>query len=303
MKWNRILLTSILTVLLLFLAACGGANNTEENQNDGTTTEETETNKQATKNESSATGDLILATTTSTQDSGLLDVLIPIFEEQTDVNVKTIAVGTGQALEMGTKGEADALLVHSPQAEEEIVASGDAINRKKVMYNDYVIVGPTADPAVVKGLKVTEAFQKLLDKNAVFVSRGDDSGTHKKELAIWTAIGLTPTDNKSYKQVGQGMGATLKVGNEKDGYVLTDRATWLAQKDNLANLNIVVEGDDELLNIYHVMQVNPEKHDKVNAAAGESFVDFMVNEETLKVIEEFGVEEYGEPLFFPDTEE
>ncbi len=294
MKWNRLLLTSVLTVLLLFLGACGNSINTEEKQNEGNTEQQTGTN---------ASGDIILATTTSTQDSGLLDVLIPMFEEQTDVNVKTIAVGTGQALEMGTKGEADALLVHSPAAEEEIVTSGDAVNRKKVMYNDYIIVGPKEDPAGVKGLPVTEAFEKILNENAVFVSRGDDSGTHKKELGIWNALELTPTDNSAYTEVGQGMGKTLQIGNEKNGYVLTDRATWLAQKDNLEFLDIVVEGDDELLNIYHVMQVNPEKHDKVNAEAGEAFVDFMVNEDTLKVIEGFGVEEYGEPLFFPDTEE
>ena len=301
MKWNRLLLTSILTILLLFLGACSNANEKEEATNEETTTEETA--EQAAETEKKPGGDLILATTTSTQDSGLLDELIPIFEEQTNVNVKTIAVGTGQALEMGTKGEADALLVHSPKAEEEIVASGDAINRKKVMYNDYIIVGPKEDPAGVKGLPVTEAFQKILSENAVFVSRGDDSGTHKKEVAIWETLGLTPTDNPNYASAGQGMGATLKIGNEKNGYLLTDRATWLSQKDSLEFLDIVVEGDKELLNIYHVMQVNPEKHDKVNAEAGETFVDFMVNEETLKVIEKFGVEEYGEPLFFPDTEE
>ena len=300
MKWNRLLLTSILTILLLFLGACSNANEKEEVANE----EKTEvTSEQAAETEKKPGGDLILATTTSTQDSGLLDELIPIFEEQTDVNVKTIAVGTGQALEMGTKGEADALLVHSPKAEEEIVASGDAINRKKVMYNDYIIVGPKEDPAGVKGLPVTEAFQKILDEKAVFVSRGDDSGTHKKEVGIWETLGLTPTDNPNYASAGQGMGATLKIGNEKNGYLLTDRATWLSQKDSLEFLDIVVEGDKELLNIYHVMQVNPEKHDKVNAEAGETFVDFMVNEETLKVIEKFGVEEYGEPLFFPDTEE
>ena len=281
MKWNRLLLTSILTILLLFLGACSNANEKEEATNEETTTEETA--EQAAETEKKPGGDLILATTTSTQDSGLLDELIPIFEEQTNVNVKTIAVGTGQALEMGTKGEADALLVHSPKAEEEIVESGD--------------------PAGVKGLPVTEAFKKILSENAVFVSRGDDSGTHKKEVGIWETLELTPTDNPNYASAGQGMGATLKIGNEKNGYLLTDRATWLSQKDSLEFLDIVVEGDKELLNIYHVMQVNSEKHDKVNAEAGEAFVDFMVNEETLKVIEKFGVEEYGEPLFSPDTEE
>lgn len=298
MKFNRYLLTSILTILLLLLGACSNSNNTNETKN--TAENETQTEETAEKAEPQ---DLILATTTSTQDSGLLDVLIPMFEEENNINVKTIAVGTGQALEMGTRGEADALLVHAPAAEEEIVASGDAINRKKVMYNDYIIVGPAEDPAGIKGLTVTEAFEKIFNEKAVFVSRGDDSGTHKKELGIWEGIGLTPSENTSYMETGQGMGNTLQIGNEKSGYVLTDRATYLAQKENTSNLQIVVEGDNELLNIYHVMQVNPEKHDKVNGESGEKFVDFMVKEETLKVIEEFGVEEYGEPLFFPDTQE
>jgi len=296
MKFNRLLLTSILTFLLLFLGACSSSDNTSKTNN----STENKTEETAEKEEPQ---DLILATTTSTQDSGLLDVLIPMFEEENNINVKTIAVGTGQALEMGTRGEADALLVHAPASEEEIVESGDAINRKKVMYNDYIIVGPAEDPAGLKDMAVTEAFKKLFNEKGVFVSRGDDSGTHKKELGIWKDLGLTPQDNESYLETGQGMGNTLQIGNEKGGYVLTDRATYLAQKENLTNLQIVVEGDAELLNTYHVMQVNPEKHDKVNAEAGETFVDFMVNEETLKVIEEFGVEEYGEPLFFPDTEE
>ena len=293
-KFNRLLLASIIAVLFLFVTACSGDNEAKDTEK-----------KDETKTEAKAEPqNLILATTTSTQDSGLLDVLIPMFEEQNEnINVKTVAVGTGQALEMGTRGEADALLVHAPESEEEVVASGDAINRKKVMYNDYIIVGPKEDPAGVKGLAVTEAFGKILSDQAVFVSRGDDSGTHKKELGIWKGLSLTPQDNASYLESGQGMGQTLQIGNEKSGYVLTDRATWLAQKANLTNLDIVVEGDDELLNIYHVMQVNPEKHEKVNAEAGEKFVDFMVNKDTLKVIEEFGVEEYGEPLFFPDTEE
>lgn len=295
MKFNRYLLTSILTVLLLLLGACSNSNGTNETKNTAESEKQTE--------EKAEPQELILATTTSTQDSGLLDVLIPMFEEENNINVKTIAVGTGQALEMGTRGEADALLVHAPASEEEIVKSGDATNRKKVMYNDYIIVGPTEDPAGIKGLTVTEAFEKIFTEKAVFVSRGDDSGTHKKELGIWEKIGLTPSENTSYMETGQGMGSTLQIANEKSGYVLTDRATYLAQKENINLLQIIVEGDSDLLNIYHVMQVNPEKHDKVNGEAGEKFVDFMVSEETLKVIEEFGVEEYGEPLFFPDTKE
>jgi tungstate transport system substrate-binding protein len=246
--------------------------------------------------------DMILATTTSTQDSGLLEVLIPEFEDEYNVKVKTIAVGTGQALEMGTKGEADALLVHAPKSEEAVVASGDAINRKRVMYNDFIIVGPKSDPAKIKGLPTNEAFVKIAQSNAVFVSRGDDSGTHKKELEIWKASNIDPKSFSSYISAGQGMGPTLLIGAEKSGYVLTDRATYLAQQKNLTDFEIVVEGDKDLQNIYHVMQVNPEKHDKVNSESAKQFVEFMVGKKAQKMIEEFGVKEYGEALFFPYTE-
>lgn len=243
--------------------------------------------------------DLILATTTSTQDSGLLDVLKPDFEEKNNYNLKIIAVGTGQALEMGTRGEADVLLVHAPAAEEEIVKSGDAINRQKVMYNDFILVGPAEDPAKVKGLTVPETLKKITESKASFVSRGDDSGTHKKELELWQKSSLDPKSlGDAYIEAGQGMGATLQIASEKQAYTLTDRATFLAQKKNMPNTEIIVEGDESLLNIYHVMQVNNEKHDKVNAAGSKAFVDYMTSEETKKIIKEFGTDEYGEPLFF-----
>lgn len=243
--------------------------------------------------------DLILATTTSTQDSGLLDVLKPEFEEKHNYNLKIIAVGTGQALEMGTRGEADVLLVHAPAAEEELVKSGDAINRQKVMYNDFILVGPAEDPAKVKGLSVPEALAKIIESKASFVSRGDDSGTHKKELALWKDSTLDPeTLGETYIEAGQGMGATLQIASEKKGYTLTDRATFLAQKKNMPDTEILVEGDESLLNIYHVMQVNNDKHEKVNAEGAKAFVDFMVAEDTKKIIKEFGADEYGQPLFF-----
>lgn len=291
MKLKRLLSTSFLALLLIIMSACSNSATDSDAKK--------ESKPEAAKTEE--VKELILATTTSTQDSGLLDVLIPMFEEQENVKVKPIAVGTGQALEMGTKGEADALLVHAPAAEQEIVDSGDAVNRKRVMYNDFILVGPANDPAGVKGMEVKEAFKQLFDKGSVFISRGDDSGTHKKELGIWESVEVTPADNKGYAETGQGMGNTLQVASEKQGYVMTDRATYLAQKDNL-DLEILVEGDEDLLNIYHVMQVNPEKHDKVNSESAEAFVEFMVADKTLKVIEEFGKEEYGEPLFFPYTE-
>jgi tungstate transport system substrate-binding protein len=245
--------------------------------------------------------DMILATTTSTQDSGLLDVLQPLFEEESGYKVKTIAVGTGQALEMGTKGEADVLLVHAPDAELELIDSGDAINRKRVMYNDFIIIGPSSDPAGIKGLDVKQAFEKIAETNATFISRGDDSGTHKKELAIWNSINIDPKEMGNYLETGQGMGPTLNVSVEKLGYTLTDRATFLAQEKNLTDLTLLVEGDEDLLNIYHVMQVNPEKHDKVNSEGAKAFVEFLISEETQQAIEDFGKEEYGQSLFFKYT--
>ena len=247
-----------------------------------------------------ASREVILATTTSTQDSGLLDVLIPMFESQTGYIVKTIAVGTGQALALGARGEADVLLCHAPAAEMELVQSGAATNRKLVMHNDFVIVGPAGDPAGICGLKsAAEAFNKIAAAEAVFVSRGDDSGTHKKEKEIWAKAGVKP-EGRWYQEAGAGMGQTLNIASEKQGYTLTDRATYLALKKRLG-LKILVQGDGALLNIYHVMQVNPRKFDKVNGPGGLAFVDFMVAESTQKVIALFGVKEYGEPLFFADA--
>ncbi|HEY2421402.1 MAG TPA: substrate-binding domain-containing protein [Neobacillus sp.] len=244
---------------------------------------------------------MILATTTSTQDSGLLDVLIPMFEKQNNVKVKTVAVGTGQALAMGQKGEADVLLVHAPKSEQPLVDSGDAINYKRVMYNDFVLVGPDANPAAVSGEDIKAAFQKIADAKSIFVSRGDDSGTNKKELDVWTGITIQPAGDW-YVKTGQGMGQTLQVAAEKKGYVLTDRATWLAQKKNLAGLKIVVEGGKDLMNIYHVMQVNPEKHEQINSKDAKKFVEFMVDKKTQAVIENFGKKDYGQSLFIKYTE-
>ncbi|MFP7297346.1 substrate-binding domain-containing protein [Neobacillus niacini] len=273
---------------LLFLAACG---NTESDQADA----------KEKKTEKAEPTELILATTTSTQDSGLLDVLLPIFEEENNVKVKTIAVGTGQALEMGIKGEADVLLVHAPKSEEELVTSGDAVNRKRVMYNDFILAGPKDNPANVSCEDINAAFKTISEVKANFVTRGDDSGTHKKELGIWNSVNIQPSGD-TYISTGQGMGASLQIANEKNGYILTDRATWLAQEKNLTNLQIVVEGGKDLMNIYHVMQVNPEKHDMVNSSDAEKFVEFMIDSKTQDVIESFGKEDYGQSLFFKYTE-
>lgn len=244
--------------------------------------------------------DVILATTTSTQDSGLLDVLIPIFEKNTGYKVKPIAVGTGAALAMGKQGEADVLLVHAPKAEEVVVESGAAINRQLVMHNDFIICGPADDPAGIKGeTSAAEAYRKISEAQATFVSRGDDSGTHKKEKEVWKAAEIEPQGDW-YVEAGAGMGDTLNIASEKGGYVFTDRGTYLARKDNLA-LEVLVEKDPILLNIYHVMQVNPDKFPKVNADGGKAFVEFMVSKEAQEEIEKFGVDKFGEPLFVPDA--
>ncbi|MBM4346995.1 MAG: tungsten ABC transporter substrate-binding protein [Deltaproteobacteria bacterium] len=244
---------------------------------------------------------IILSTTTSTQDSGLLDVLIPIFEKNTGYFVKTIAVGSGQAMAMGQKGEADVLLVHSPAAEKKFVADGNGINRRIIMHNDYIIVGPPGDSAKIKGVKMaSEAFKRIATAQALFLSRSDKSGTHSKEMDIWKTAGTKPEGEKWYQQTGLGMGQTLSVTAEKKGYTLADRGTYLALRKNLG-LDILVEGDAILLNVYHVIEVNPAKWPKVNAAGGKAFADFMVAKETQEIIRTFGVEKFGSPLFFPDA--
>jgi tungstate transport system substrate-binding protein len=244
---------------------------------------------------------LILATTTSTQDSGLLDVLIPVFEKKTGYFVKTIAVGSGQAMAMGQKGEADVLLVHSPDAEKKFMAEGSGVNRLLVMHNDFIVIGPAADPAAIKGAKNTvEAFKKIAASGSLFLSRGDNSGTHAKEQGIWKAAGIKPDGQKWYQQTGLGMGQTLNVAAEKKGYTIADRGTWLSMQAKLG-LPILKEGDPILLNVYHVIQVNPAKWTKVNVDGAKAFSDFMVSGETQGIVKTFGVEKYGGALFFPDA--
>ena len=242
---------------------------------------------------------VILATTTSTQDSGLLDVLLPIFEKKTGYFVKTIAVGSGQAMAMGAKGEADVLLVHSPAAERKFMADGNGVERRLVMHNDYIILGPPADPARIKGMKkASEAFKKISATGSIFMSRGDNSGTNAKEKDIWKAAGVKYEGEKWYQQTGLGMGQTLAVAAEKKTYTLADRGTYLALKKNLG-LDILVEGDGILLNIYHVIEVNPKKWPKANFAGAKAFGDFMVAKDTQTIIKTFGVDKYGQPLFVP----
>jgi tungstate transport system substrate-binding protein len=244
---------------------------------------------------------VIMATTTSTQDSGLLDVLLPIFEKKTGYFVKTISVGSGQAMAMGAKGEADVLLVHSPAAEKKFMADGNGVERRLVMHNDYIILGPPADPARIKGMKkASEAFKKIAATGSIFMSRGDNSGTNAKEKDIWKAAGVKYEGEKWYQQTGLGMGQTLAVAAEKKTYTLADRGTYLALQKRLG-LDILVEGDGILLNIYHVIEVNPKKWPKANFAGAKAFGDFMVSKETQAIIKTFGVDKYGSPLFFPDA--
>jgi len=246
---------------------------------------------------------VLLATTTSTQDSGLLDVLVPAFEKQTGYAVKTISVGSGQALALGRRGEADVLLVHSPADEEQLVADGFGVNRRIVMHNDFILLGPPADPAKVRGAaSPEEAMRRIAAAGALFVSRGDSSGTHAREKALWKAAGIAPEGKPWYQQTGLGMGDTLNVAAEKAGYTLADRGTWLARKKARAlALDVALEGAPLLLNVYHVIQVNPGKWPKVNAAGAKAFADFLVAPSTQEIIRSFGVTALGEPLFFPDA--
>ena len=246
--------------------------------------------------------ELILSTTTSTRDTGLLDVLLPMFEKQCGCTVKMIAVGSGAALQMGMDGNADVLLVHAPASEKTYMDKGFGQERLLVMHNDFVILGPTADPAKIKGIKApAEAFKKIAAAKATFVSRGDNSGTNQAELAIWKAAGITPTkDDAWYLQTGGAMGDTLNVANQKAAYTISDRGTYLAYKANL-QLDVLVQGDPSLLNIYHVITVNPAKWPKVNIKLAKEFADFMVSADTQKVIAAFGIDKYGQPLFFPDA--
>ena len=251
-----------------------------------------------------ANPDLILATTTSTQDSGLLDVLVPLFEEQTGYKVKTIAVGTGQALQMGQGGNADVLLVHAPASESTFMDGGFGADRFLVMHNDFIFVGPPSDPAAIRGgSDAPAALTKIYNAAASFVSRGDKSGTHSKELALWKSVGLDPAAEKPswYIESGQGMGATLTIASEKSAYTLTDRATYVATPANL-QLGLLVEKDNALLNVYHVITVNSELWPKVNYDGAIAFAKWLTEPDTQILIGEFGMDKYGEPLFIPDSD-
>lgn len=241
---------------------------------------------------------VILSTTTSTQDSGLLDVLVPRFEKKTGLTVKTISVGTGQALALAARGEADVALVHAPALERTYVEEGKMRNRRLVMYNDFVVIGPEVDPAKIKGLpKAVDALTRIAEARSRFVSRGDKSGTHVLELGLWKLAGVEPR-GAWYIESGRGMGQTLGIANDRRAYTITDRGTWLAFQKRVS-LPILAEKDKPLLNIYSVMEVNPANDPRVNSAGGKAFADFMVGPETQAVITTFGADKFGQPLFVP----
>lgn len=241
--------------------------------------------------------DVILSTTTSTQDSGLLDELIPLFERQTGYKVKTVAVGSGAAIALGQRGESDVVLAHAPESERQFVASGAGINRQLVMYNDFVIVGPADDPAGIRGqTDALASLRQVAAAGATFISRGDNSGTQQLELALWDAAGIAPKSQDWYIESGSGMGQTLLIADQHRAYTISDRGTYLSFR-NRVKLDILVEKDERLLNVYHVIAVNPQRHPAVNAAGAQALSNFLLAPETQRIIDQFGRERYGQPLF------
>jgi tungstate transport system substrate-binding protein len=244
---------------------------------------------------------ITVASTTSTQDSGLFEYLLPIFKKKTGITVHVIAQGTGQALDTGRRGDADVVFVHAKAAELQFLASRDGVKRYPVMYNDFILIGPKGDPAGVKGMRdIGMALRTIKDKGASFVSRGDRSGTHLAELALWKTSGVDIEQSRGswYKSIGQGMGAALNFAAASDAYVLSDRATWIHFR-NKADLEIVVQGDKRLFNQYGVILVNPQKHPNVKKALGQEFIDFLISPEGQKAIAGYRVA--GQELFYPDA--
>ncbi|SCG84550.1 putative tungstate transport system substrate-binding protein [Proteiniborus sp. DW1] len=294
MKKFLLISLSILLVFSLLVGCTPKSTDQPENSVD-------QSNGNRNDNEEKLGGSIILSTTTSTQDSKLLDYLLPKFTEDTGIEVKVIAVGTGKALQMGKDGDADILLVHAKASEEEFVKEGHGTERHDVMYNDFILVGPKDDPLKLKENSPNDILTGLTtisENQAKFVSRGDDSGTHKKELEIWKTAGIEPQGDW-YLSAGSGMGDVLKIASEKQGYTLTDRATYLSLRDTL-DLDIIIEKDENLFNQYGIIPVNPEKSDKINAEGAKAFMDWMLSEKGQKLIGEFGVDKYGMPLFVPN---
>ena len=292
-RYIRTALGATALIISILVVACGGGGSSSK-----TATPAGSASPAPTK----ASGTIILATTTSTQDTGLLDTLVPAFEKETGYTVKTIAVGSGQAIAMGTSGDADVLLVHSPDAEQKMVAAGDGVERALVMHNDFILVGPASDPAGVKSAaSIDDAMKAIAAKGALFMSRGDNSGTNALELKLWKALNITPKGQSWYQETGQGMGATLLVASQKNAYTISDRGTYLAQQKNI-DLQILRQGDPSLLNVYHVIVVNHDRHPKTNLAGARAFAAYVVRADVQAMIGEFGKDKYGgQALFFPDA--
>lgn len=300
---NKILFIVICILLGVLISACGKktANEGKTNVTPTVTPAAASPTAAPTSNaaqETTSKGKIILATTTSTQDSGLLEVILPDFTKKTGWKVDTVAVGTGEALKMGENGEADVLLVHAREKEDAFIKAGFGVKRYDVMYNDFVIIGPAG--AIKKNNDAASTFKTIYNKQYIFVSRGDDSGTNTKELSIWSKLGITPTKNKNYISAGQGMGATILMTDEKKGYTLSDRATWLTTNSK-TKLDIICEKDPMLMNYYGVIAVNPKINSKINSAGAKDFVNWILSDETQKIIGDFGVKEYGEILFHPNA--
>ncbi|MEF9953790.1 MAG: substrate-binding domain-containing protein [Clostridium sp.] len=304
MKKKTILALAMAAMTALSLTAC--SNKTEATQavaTEAVTTEAATTEAATTEVAKKDAKVLMMATTTSTDNTGLLDYLQPLFLKDTGIDLKWAAVGTGDALKKGTDGEVDVVLVHSKAKEEEFVKSGFGVERFQVMYNDFIIVGPKNGP-VKKTEDVGAAFKQIKDDGLVFVSRGDNSGTHNKETGIWKKLEIADYEsNPNYISAGAGMGDTLAMTDEKEGYCLTDRGTWLAKKADFPNLDVVCEGDKNLLNQYGVIAVNPEKYPDVNNEAANTFIEWICSPEVQKIIGEYGVAEYGEALFVPNADQ
>jgi tungstate transport system substrate-binding protein len=287
MKKRSLLTLVSLLILVVFLVGCVA------NQPTPTPTESTPVPVEK--------KEVILSTTTSTQDSGLLETLLPEFTKDTGYDIKVVAVGSGQALKMGEEGEADVLLVHAKASEEEFIKAGHGLQRFDVMYNDFVLIGPKGDTVLKNNAQneALKALQYIKDNKLKFVSRGDDSGTHKAELKLWKALTIEPAGDW-YISAGKGMGAVIQMADEMKAYTISDRATFLSMQDNV-DLEIIVEQDPKLYNQYGVIAVNPNKNDKINSAGAEAFVDWIRSEKVQKLIGQFGVEKYGQPLFIPNA--
>jgi tungstate transport system substrate-binding protein len=289
-------------VLTIALAACGGASDKKETQSSAATAAPAVTAPaaMATQPPKPANPDIIVSTTTSTVDSGLLDVLQPLFEKQTGYKLTILSQGSGAALKTGERGEADVVLAHSPDAELQFMAAGHGTRRDLIMHNDFIVVGPAKDPANVKGsTNINDAMQRVAASSAPFISRGDASGTNALELKLWKDVGIDPKGKPWYQESGTGMGQTLQIASEKAGYTISDRATYLAQQKNLS-LDLLRQGDASLLNVYHVIQVDPKKSNKINAEGASAFIAWLESPATQKAIGEYGRDKYGQQLFVPD---